>query len=855
MNIKIENRIVSFLASAGSHIRPPLFFSSVRTPRLPLLAAALALTASGAMADADITGLVYSRDSSLPIDFANVSLIDTATGMPLQIGASTDEEGRFLLAAVPAGSYILRVGNIGSIGQEREVTVEDTTVDLGRIELADDARLLQEVVVTGQKSQMSVSAGKRVYNVSSNISSAGASADELLTALPSVDVDSEGTISLRGNSDVTIWINGKEMGMTDDNRSSILRQIPAEAVESIEVMTNPSSRHSTEGTAGIINIRLKEDTRRGLFGSAEANVDSHGTVNANASLTYNRGRFESFAGLGLKSMHAPAGSESLRSYTDGRSLGSQSDSRKHENSIFLRLGSNWRPDDRNTVYLNMIGTLGHQWGHTTSTHIGDIPGMWRSNTITLKESGDTRGANILLGYRHTFNASHSIDMNVSYNIWQGENENRSHEEEIWSDTETESLWHSQTQDMRISNWEAALDYSGRLLPWLRLEAGFKGNYTHENSPASYFYGESAETFVPLPHLYNRFIYDTDINALYVSFSGSAGPVTFAAGLRGELWSIRTRSLGYGDVVTEGSSLSRNDFALFPSASAGWKFMEDNELSINYSRRIRRPYGPQLNTFENIADPSEVHLGNPQIMPEYSDAAELTYIRTWPSHMLSLSGYLRSGTDMISHVSFLAPMASDPDINTMYYGHANIGNRLDTGLEIISRNTLFSRLTLTTTVNLYNSHMKAWTTDYPLHGSYYRISGPARDRFVWSLRCMASVRLPWDLTFQATGRYTSRRLTAQGTLEPGWDVEAGLRRAFGPWSVTLLCKDIFDSKSGHDIVYGNGYTQSIKKWGEGRTLRLALSYSFGSGVKRSDAPCTDTHIDTGGYGSGGHSHSH
>ena len=355
---------------------------------------------------------------------------------------------------------------------------------------------------------------------------------------------------------------------------------------------------------------------------AEANVDSHGTVNANASLTYNRGRFESFAGLGLKSMHAPAGSESLRSYTDGRSLGSQSDSRKHENSIFLRLGSNWRPDDRNTVYLNMIGTLGHQWGHTTSTHIGDIPGMWRSNTITMKESGDTRGANILLGYRHTFNASHSIDMNVSYNIWQGENENRSHEEEIWSDTETESLWHSQTQDMRISNWEAALDYSGRLLPWLRLEAGFKGNYNHENSPASYFYGESAETFVPLPHLYNRFIYDTDINALYVSFSGSAGPVTFAAGLRGELWSIRTRSLGYGDVVTEGSSLSRNDFALFPSASAGWKFMEDNELSINYSRRIRRPYGPQLNTFENIADPSEVHLGNPQIMPEYSDAAEL-----------------------------------------------------------------------------------------------------------------------------------------------------------------------------------------------------------------------------------------
>ena len=114
---------------------------------------------------------------------------------------------------------------------------------------------------------------------------------------------------------------------------------------------------------------------------------------------------------------------------------------------------------------------------------------------------------------------------------------------------------------------------------------------------------------------------------------------------------------------------KNDFALFPSASIGWSFLHDNELKLNYSRRIRRPFGPQLNTFENIADPSEVHLGNPSILPEYSNAVELSYIKTWSEHLLSVSGYLRSNTDMISHISFLAPMASDPNMNTMYYGHA------------------------------------------------------------------------------------------------------------------------------------------------------------------------------------------
>lgn len=815
--------------------------------KLSVILATSLLIAGRAYADGNITGKVFDKSTSEPLDFATVVLVNPEDGKSLPYGTLTDENGVFVISNAPAGKYIVRVSMMGSISQEREVTIKESGVDLGKITLAEDAKLLKEVVVTAQRNQMSVTSERRVFSVSSNIAASGASADELLAAVPSVGVNSDGEISLRGNSDVLVWVNGKVMGMNADNRSRILRQLPAEAIESIEVMTNPSSKHSTEGTAGIINIKLKEDHRHGYFGSAEANVDTRGTANVNFNMNFNEGKFESFAGLGLKTQHVPGGVTSQRSYDDGTYLNSDGDNKKHENSMFLRLGTDFRPDDKNAIYLSAIGTLGHQWGRTTTTHLSNLPEQWMSNVTTMREKGDTRGANVMLGYKHLFKPDHFIDMNVSYNIWQGPNDNNSHEEETWADGVAESIYRSQHQDVKISNWEAALDYSNQVLQWLRLEAGYKGNYNHENSPASYAGGQDENSLLPLNHLYNRFKYDTDISALYVSFSGNHNKLTYSAGLRGEMWQIRTRSLGYGQTDADVTPFKTNDFSLFPSASVGYTFLDDSKLKLNYSRRIRRPFGPQLNTFENISDPSEVHLGNPLILPEYSNAVELSYIKNWSDHMLSVSGYLRASNDMISHVSFLAPMASNNNINTMYYGHANVGNMTNTGVEIISRNTLFKRLVLTTTVNLYNSHLKAWDADYPLHNSFYAIHGDKQNRFVWDVRCMASVRLPWDMTFQATGRYNSRSVTAQGTLEQDWDVEAGLRKNIGSWGISLLGKDLFNSKETHNILYGNGYTQSINKWTGGRTFRLSVTYTFGKTHNREHEHERHNHIDTGGYG--------
>ena len=178
--------------------------------KLPLSLVAFLLIAGSAYADGNITGTVYDKRTSEPLDFATVVLVNPETGVPLTIGAMTDGNGIFVIPNAPSGKYIIRVSMVGSIPQEREITVTDSEINLGKIELVEDAKLLQEIVVTGQKSQMSVNSERRIFNVSSNIAATGASADELLAAVPSVNVNSDGEISLRGNSDVLVWINARK---------------------------------------------------------------------------------------------------------------------------------------------------------------------------------------------------------------------------------------------------------------------------------------------------------------------------------------------------------------------------------------------------------------------------------------------------------------------------------------------------------------------------------------------------------------------------------------------------------------------------------------------------------------------
>lgn len=795
-----------------------------------------------ASAKGDISGTVFDKSTGEPLSYATVQLFDATTKKPLAVGTNSGEDGNFILKNIKDGKYIVKITNVGSISQERHVTIAGSNVNIGKLNLADDTKLLKEVVVEGVRSQMKFELDKKVFTVDANIMAAGQSASEVLESIPSVEVDQDGEVSLRGNSSVTVWINGKESGLTADNRAQILEQIPGESIEKIEVITNPSAKYSPEGTAGIINIILKKDRKGGYYGSAEIGGNTRGGGNASVNFNWNNRKWETYASVGFRMRHNKGGNETRRTYDDGTFLNSDGERKNHGNNIFIRAGVTYNLTDKDAFYVNGFGMFGHRWGKTSTNYLSNLPNQWTNNFQINRSNGDNRGAHAELGYTRKWSDNHTLDIVASYNHWGGPNWNSYFQNQTFPGELLQDEYQEQDQSINTNSAEAKIDYVNQVLPWLKIEAGFNGNYSHENTPVTTREGTSFEDQVYVPELYNRFIYDNNISALYFTLGGKVKNFSFSAGLRGEAWQIRTKSLADGDSKEDVDWYKKNNFALFPSAYLSYSFPHDNEVQINYTRRIRRPWGGQLNSFRNMSDPTNISFGNPELQPQYSNSFELNYIKTWTYHMISVSAYLRTSDNIMNRISYL-------NGDVIYTTWANVSEITNSGVELVVKNNLFkNRLDLTTTVNLYNNHISAWShTLKDDFGNDVHLGGKKQNSFAWDFRIMAQVRLPWNLNLQATGRYSSKHLEAQGSHQPGWSVDAGLRRAFGNWSVSLNCRDIFDSRKFKSTVNGINYTQENKRWRGGRNLSITIKYSFGNIKAKQNRKNSAEPVDGSGYG--------
>lgn len=799
-------------------------------------------------AKGSVTGVVVNKETGDPMDFVTVQVVDSKTNKPLNISVSTADDGSFRLPSLPDGSYVVRVMNVGSVNQDRPVDMDGADIDLGVIKLADDSKVLKEVVVEGVRSQMRFELDKKVFQVDANIASAGQSASELLESIPSVEVDQDGAVSLRGNESVTVWINGKESGLTADNRAQILEQIPGESIDRIEVITNPSAKYSPEGTAGIINIILKKDRRGGYFGSAELSANSRGGGNASVNINYNTSKWDTYASVGFRMRHNSGGSLMRRKFDNGDFTDSDGRSRNHGNNLFFRLGATYHLTDKDDFYLNGFGMFGHRWGHTTTDFVSNMPGQWISDMQLSRNRGDNRGAHGEFGYTHKFSDDHTLDANVSYNHWGGPSWNSYTEEEVWPGEVFENSYREQTMPINVNTWEAKIDYANTFNQYLKLEAGFNGSYSHENTPNTTWLGTSPDDMVIAKDLYNRFIYTNNISALYFTLGGQVGNFSYSGGLRSESWQVRARSLEWDDVLdmpqqeTAVPEYKINKFALFPSLYLSYALPYDNEVQINYTRRIRRPWGGQLNSFRDISDPTSISYGNPKLDPEFSNSFELNYLKSWTYHMISVSAYMRQASDVMNRLSYM-------DGDVMYSTWANVSNRINSGVEIVSKNQLFAGwLDLTTTVNLYNSHISAWEYNMPTEsGREVVLSNKKQNSFAWDARMMANVKLPWQLAFQATGRYSSDHKEAQGSHQGGWSVDLGLRKTFGDWSVSLNCRDLFDSRKWKNTTIGDNYEQYNERWRGGRQIRLTIKYSYGNMKAKRNRNSEVEPMDTSGYG--------
>jgi len=819
-------------------------------------------------------------DLKEPLEFVNVALYQQGSATPFK-GTISDETGHYQIDDVKDGTYLVKLSFMGYEEQQRTITLNAEnghTANLRTITLKEDRAVLQEVSVATQKAAMKLDIDKKVFDVSQNITTAGLSASEALENIPSVEVDQEGNISLRGSESVTVWINGKAQGMTSDNRGDILQQLPAESIERIEVITNPSSKYSPEGSAGIINIILKRDRKAGYYGGVQLNAgkqdgeDWGGRFGAN--INYSSGVLEAYANVGLGRRVHGNGSWTHRQYEKNDTLYGfmNNDSEGHMKGLnmFGRAGLTWHITQHDEISAGFMGMFGLQKGER-NTFVTEEGGIFDEYVDWAKANGryfdaytrernsythdKPKMVNANVGYKHEWTTEHYLDIQASYGFWHGENET-GYEQTNTILTTNKQIASVQKQEMKMGNdhYELQIDYARPLGGAAKMEAGYKGNKSHENSPTSTMssYNGSAMGIDTL--LFNRFIYDNFQHAAYVNYQNRIGKkFGYQLGLRGEYWRVETESYDfYQEHGTREKNpvYKKNFFKVFPTVFLSYQLPKNQELQLNYTRRLSRPWGGQMNSFKNISDSTSISFGNPELTPAYTNSFELNYLKNWEDHTLSLSAYYRPTTDVIQHVAYM-------ENNIRYETHENVSQELSSGLETILKNKLFRVLDLTTTLNLYYYKLDGGLFDIYEGGKTHQVSVEGSDDFSWNATMMAQVMLPWQLSFQATGRYHAGHVITQGKRDPAGSLDAGLRRAFFDKKLTVSVngRDLLNTRRFHSYTWANGFTQEREAWRGGRRIMIQVSYSFGNmgggkGKKPGKPGEAGDVDDEGGAGMGG-----
>jgi len=798
---------------------------------LTLLLLMCALTA---FAQGSVNGRVIDKQTDEAMQFVNVA-VQTPAGKMVK-GAITDATGQFSIGGLSDGTYLLQVSFVGykTISRKFTLTPQHRREHYNTLYLSEDATLLKEVQVTGQRSQMKLEVDRKVFTVDQVLAAAGGVATDLLENIPSIEVTTDGEISLRGNSSVEVWINGKASGLTTDNRYEILQQIPAESIEKIEVIDNPSAKYSPEGSAGIINIVLKRDRKAGYYGSLQAGVNRYGGWNTGGNINYTSGVVEAYANLGYRRRKNENGSESQQEYKQTNQYQTyESDGKNRGGGLFARAGLTWHPTKNDDISLGGMTLQGkHKNSSTTPYHYGTIgaPEDTYQMFRQTHDDGDHHMYHGEMGYEHRFSDQHKLTAHVEFNRWTSDNDNV-YQDSVWyaatlSQPTAATTYSYQYRPLHIRNrsWETKVDYENQITEHFKLEAGYNGRFSHENTPqeswaAANWDGNGMTEDIAY---YNRFIYTMDTHALYATINTKLGRLGIMAGLRGEYWKVNTESYSYAQdhgTADKDAPYKKDFFQLFPSLFLNYELTETAQLQLNYTRRLRRPWGGQLNSFKNTRDASMVEFGNPELTPEYTHSISLNFLKTWAQHTLSVSTYYRPTTDVMQRVRY-----QNQDDGLMYMTQMNLTKRQALGVEIIGKNKLWRVLDLTTTLNGYYSKLDGF--DYIIEGQH--VTGEGDKSFSWDARMLASVILPYDISVQATGNYRSRGVITQGYRKPNASLDLGVRKTFFNKRLAMAFnwRDVFNSR------HWENYTESDTFWRHQKNYRkpnfnFQLTWNFGN----------------------------
>ena len=790
----------------------------------------LCLCAYTGWAQGIVKGKILDRQKSEPLGFVNIKVTEQGSDK-FAGGGITDAGGNFNVSGLKDGKYTLSLTFMGykDVTRQFEITPTKRDVQFKLLYMAEDAKQLNEVTVTGQRATMKLEVDRKSFDVGQLISNAGQAASDVLDNIPSIEVDNDGNVSLRGNSSVEVWINGKASGLTSDNRAQILQQLPAESIERIEVIDNPSAKFSAEGSAGIINIVLKKDRKAGYYGSVQAGGDTRGGANTSFNINYNSRLIDTYLNIGYRH-RANTGHMESQQTSDTYNQTYDSDSKQRGNNFFTRAGVTLHATTKDDFSLS--GMLMHGGGNSHSytpyiyTAVANDLNNYQLDRLNRSRTGmDMRYGEF--NYRHSFNDKHFIDFTADLSSWKMNGDNWYQDSTVIANVD-DATYSYQYRPQYINNHrkELKLEYENQVTKNFKIEAGYNGNFSRENTPQESYMDNTSFDGTNASEdklFFNRFIYKQDLHAFYTTLSYKFGALSLMGGLRGEYWRVNTESYTWEqehDASLREQPFKKDYFQLFPSVFMSWQMTETQQLQLNYTRRLRRPWGGQLNSFRDTRDATTVSFGNPYLTPEFSNSFSLNYLKQWNDHSLLVSAYYRPTTDVIQRISY-----KNQEDGLFYQTSMNVAKSVSTGLEMTVKNKLWRILDLTTSANAYYYRLNGFS--YDIDGQ--TVTGNSDHNFTWNARMTASLMLPYDISIQSTGRYTARQVITQGYRKANYSIDFGARKNFFNklFTLSVNCRDLLDSRRFETFTSGPNFTRHQINRRGGRRVSMTLTWNFGN----------------------------
>jgi len=766
-----------------------------------------------ASAKAVVKGKVLDSLSAAPLGFASIRIFDSHE-KKLVNGNITGESGDFSLA-LPYGRYYAEVEFMGYRSLTTgnfQLSEKNREHDLGVLRLAASVSTLEEVVVQAEKSSMELSLDKKIFNVGKDLSNAGGTATDILMNIPSVQVDPEGGIRLRGSSNVRILIDGKPSGLVSFKGGSGLQQLQASMIERVEVITNPSARYEAEGMAGIINIVLRKERNQGFNGSFELITGTPSNFGGAANLNYRHRKVNFFINYGIAYRVQP-GTSSL--YQEVYEADTTFLKQENEGSV-IGFNNNIRGGIDFYFTETSILTGSYLFRRSDATRVTDLEYEVYRHDLSNLEGVETRrqdeeetepNSEYSLIYKKTFaEKDHELLAEVKFlDNWESSYQLFTHRYYSPDGTENNAL--STLERSLNDEFEKQLlfqvDYTKPLGNGGKFETGLRSSSREMVNDFVVARRNADGAFIPLAGLDNVFLYDENIHAAYSILARKGSKLSYQAGLRAEWTDVKT-------TLEETNEVNPREYVnLFPSAHVTWNLPKQNGIQGSYSRRVRRPFYNDLSPFMTYVDNRNYFSGNPDLDPEFSNVFEIGHIKYFEKGSFTSAIYHRSTRGKIERIRTV-----DAEGNSTTLPE-NLNSEEATGAEFTSEFSLFPWWKLDMNVNLFYAEIDGTN----IFSSYNNTT------YSWFARQTSRFMLPRQLDMQLRANYEAPQKTAQGKRLALYYLDFALSKDVfaGRGTVHFNVLDVFNSRRMRSITEGGNFYAEGNNQMRRRQINLTLTY--------------------------------